>query len=145
MRLPSLLVPFPHAADNHQYFNARAFADTKAAQLLEQKDASPEKVANALTVLVESTAVRQTMQAALAQWHAPKAAEEIAELMLLEVRAKFPEVAIAQHPTSNIQHPTSRQNPISERKVAGARAVGICTLMLLWCLTFGVWCLPNCS
>jgi len=145
MRLPSLLVPFPHAADNHQYFNARALADTRAARLLEQKNASPEKVATALTELVENTAVRQTLQAALAQWHAPKAAEEIAELMLREVRAKFPEVAIAQHPTSNIQHPTSSEHRISKRQVANATVLGVSMLMLLWCLAFGVWCLPSCS
>ena len=37
MRLPSLLVPFPAAADNHQFFNATAFERTSAAKLLEQK------------------------------------------------------------------------------------------------------------
>ena len=45
MRLPSLLVPFPAAADNHQFFNAQAFEATGAARLLEQKNATPEKVA----------------------------------------------------------------------------------------------------
>ena len=45
MRLPSLLVPFPAAADNHQFYNARAFEATGAARLLEQKNATPEKVA----------------------------------------------------------------------------------------------------
>ena len=44
MRLPSLLVPFPAAADNHQFYNARAFEATGAARLLEQKNATPEKV-----------------------------------------------------------------------------------------------------
>ena len=77
--------------------------------------------------------------------HAPKAAEEIAELMLREVRAKFPEVAIAQHPTSNIQHPTSSEHRISKRQVANATVLGVSMLMLLWCLAFGVWCLPSCS
>src|SRR6185369_15150420 len=34
VRLPALLVPFPHAADNHQSRNALAFAETGAAWLL---------------------------------------------------------------------------------------------------------------
>jgi UDP-N-acetylglucosamine--N-acetylmuramyl-(pentapeptide) pyrophosphoryl-undecaprenol N-acetylglucosamine transferase len=82
MRVPSLLVPFPHAADNHQLHNARAFADSGAAKLLEQSEASPEKVVGLLLELVESPAAREKIQAALVQWHSPKAAEQIAEMML---------------------------------------------------------------
>ncbi len=78
MRLPSLLVPFPAAADNHQFFNASAFEKTGAAKLLEQKNSTPEKVAAILTGLVENEPARAKMQSALAQWHAPKAAEQIA-------------------------------------------------------------------
>ena len=43
MRLPSLLVPFPAAADNHQFFNALAFEKTGAAKLLEQKNSDAGK------------------------------------------------------------------------------------------------------
>jgi UDP-N-acetylglucosamine--N-acetylmuramyl-(pentapeptide) pyrophosphoryl-undecaprenol N-acetylglucosamine transferase len=82
MRLPSLLVPFPAAADNHQFFNARAFEKTGAAKLQEQKNSTPEKTAELLRELVEDSVVREKMQSALAQWHAPKAAEQIAENIL---------------------------------------------------------------
>jgi UDP-N-acetylglucosamine--N-acetylmuramyl-(pentapeptide) pyrophosphoryl-undecaprenol N-acetylglucosamine transferase len=82
VRLPSLLVPYPAAADNHQFFNAQAFEATGAARLLEQKKATPEKVAALLCELIEGPAVRAKIQAALAQWHAPRAAEQIAEIML---------------------------------------------------------------
>jgi UDP-N-acetylglucosamine--N-acetylmuramyl-(pentapeptide) pyrophosphoryl-undecaprenol N-acetylglucosamine transferase len=86
MRLPSLLVPFPAAADNHQLFNASAFEKTGAAKLLEQKDATPEKVAAILSELVGDEAARTKIQAALAQWHAPKAAEQIAESILASIK-----------------------------------------------------------
>jgi UDP-N-acetylglucosamine--N-acetylmuramyl-(pentapeptide) pyrophosphoryl-undecaprenol N-acetylglucosamine transferase len=82
MRLPSLLVPYLTAADNHQFFNANAFEKTGAAKLLEQKNSAPEKVAELLRELIEDFVVREKMQAALAQWHAPKAAEQIAENIL---------------------------------------------------------------
>jgi UDP-N-acetylglucosamine--N-acetylmuramyl-(pentapeptide) pyrophosphoryl-undecaprenol N-acetylglucosamine transferase len=85
MRLPPLLVPFPAAADNHQFVNARVFEKTGAARLLEQKNSTPEKVAAILSELVESESVRSNMQSALAQWHAPKAAEQIAENILSAV------------------------------------------------------------
>src|SRR5271154_284316 len=71
MRLPSLLVPYPTAADNHQFFNALAFEKTGAAKLLKQKNSTPEKLAAILIELVENETVRSKMQSALAQWHAP--------------------------------------------------------------------------
>jgi UDP-N-acetylglucosamine--N-acetylmuramyl-(pentapeptide) pyrophosphoryl-undecaprenol N-acetylglucosamine transferase len=82
MRLPSLLVPFPAAADNHQFFNAAVFEKTGAAKLLEQKDSTPEKTAEILIELVEDELVRTEIQNALAQWHAPDAAVRIAEMIL---------------------------------------------------------------
>ena len=82
MRLPSLLVPYPTAADDHQLSNALAFEKTGAAKLLEQKDSTPGKLAALLAELVETEAARTALQAALAQWHAPKAAEQIAEDIL---------------------------------------------------------------
>jgi UDP-N-acetylglucosamine--N-acetylmuramyl-(pentapeptide) pyrophosphoryl-undecaprenol N-acetylglucosamine transferase len=82
LRLPSLLVPFPAAADNHQWHNARAFEETGAAQLLEQKDATPEKVCTLLRELMDDSGERAAIKASLAPWHAPKAAERIAEKIL---------------------------------------------------------------
>jgi UDP-N-acetylglucosamine--N-acetylmuramyl-(pentapeptide) pyrophosphoryl-undecaprenol N-acetylglucosamine transferase len=85
MRLPSLLVPFPAAADNHQFFNALAFEKTGAAKLLEQKNSAPEKVAALLRELIENSAAREKIQTSLAQWHAPRAAEQIAENILTAI------------------------------------------------------------
>jgi UDP-N-acetylglucosamine--N-acetylmuramyl-(pentapeptide) pyrophosphoryl-undecaprenol N-acetylglucosamine transferase len=88
MRLPSLLVPLPTAADNHQFFNALAFEKTGAAKMLEQKS-SPEKVAELLTEIIGDEVARQKMQSALAQWHAPTAAQQIAENILDGLVGKF--------------------------------------------------------
>ncbi len=79
MRLPALLVPFPAAADNHQLSNAQAFTGTGAATLLEQKNATVEQAAALITSLVEDNIVREKIQLALAQRHAPDAARQIAE------------------------------------------------------------------
>jgi UDP-N-acetylglucosamine--N-acetylmuramyl-(pentapeptide) pyrophosphoryl-undecaprenol N-acetylglucosamine transferase len=85
VRLPSLLVPFPAAADNHQFHNARAFEAAGAARLLKQMSATPEKVTAALNELVENEPARVAMQTALAQRHTPRAAEQIAEIVLQAV------------------------------------------------------------
>jgi UDP-N-acetylglucosamine--N-acetylmuramyl-(pentapeptide) pyrophosphoryl-undecaprenol N-acetylglucosamine transferase len=82
VRVPSVLIPFPAATDNHQFFNAKAFEETGAARLVEQKDAAHEGVARLMLELIEDGAVRERMQSALARWHMPRAAEQIAETML---------------------------------------------------------------
>jgi UDP-N-acetylglucosamine--N-acetylmuramyl-(pentapeptide) pyrophosphoryl-undecaprenol N-acetylglucosamine transferase len=81
-RVAAVLVPFPTAADNHQFHNARAFAATGAARVLEQREATPEQTAALLRDLVETIAVRDSLKAALAQWHAPESAATIAEAIL---------------------------------------------------------------
>jgi UDP-N-acetylglucosamine--N-acetylmuramyl-(pentapeptide) pyrophosphoryl-undecaprenol N-acetylglucosamine transferase len=82
MRVPSILIPYPAATDDHQFFNAKAFEETGAARLLGQKMATPEALGQLISELTEQTAIREPMQAALAKWHAPQAAEQIAETML---------------------------------------------------------------
>ena len=89
MRLPSLLVPFPAAADNHQFHNARAFETTGAARLVEQKNATPAGVVAMLDELVENETTRAAMQTALAHWHAPQAAEQIASTILKAIGEPF--------------------------------------------------------
>ncbi len=42
--LPMILIPFPYAAENHQFFNAKAMQETGAAILIEQKEATPQKM-----------------------------------------------------------------------------------------------------
>jgi UDP-N-acetylglucosamine--N-acetylmuramyl-(pentapeptide) pyrophosphoryl-undecaprenol N-acetylglucosamine transferase len=87
MRLPAVLIPYPAAVDNHQFHNARRFEATGAARLLEQKAATPEMLVQLLTDLIEKPALHEKMQTALAQWHAPRAAEQIAEAILVAVGA----------------------------------------------------------
>jgi UDP-N-acetylglucosamine--N-acetylmuramyl-(pentapeptide) pyrophosphoryl-undecaprenol N-acetylglucosamine transferase len=46
--VPSVLVPFPHAVDDHQTANARFLADQGAAILLPQSQMTPERLAGTL-------------------------------------------------------------------------------------------------
>jgi UDP-N-acetylglucosamine--N-acetylmuramyl-(pentapeptide) pyrophosphoryl-undecaprenol N-acetylglucosamine transferase len=82
MQVPAVLVPFPHAAGNHQFHNACAFESTGAAVLIEEADLQPEHLLAALRPLVEDPGVRTRMQGALAAWHAPQAATRMAECLL---------------------------------------------------------------
>jgi len=85
MRLPAVLVPYPAATDNHQFHNARAFEETGAARVLDQIRATPAALSQLLIELAQDGPSRARMQAALQQWHAPRAAEEIADAMLAAV------------------------------------------------------------
>lgn len=76
-----LLVPFPFAADNHQYYNARVFADAGAAILCEQKDLTVSAVQNFISHTVLAPDARARMQAALAaQAHLTAASHIAAEI-----------------------------------------------------------------
>ncbi len=82
MRVPAILVPLPTSADDHQYFNARAFADTGAARMLNQRATSPAQFAALVSDLLANAAARAQIQTALPQWHRPTAAADIAERIL---------------------------------------------------------------
>ena len=82
MELPVILIPYPTATDNHQFFNARAFTNTGAARMVEQRDARPETLVDWILELGRPGSPRETMQRALRSWQRPRAAEDIASLML---------------------------------------------------------------
>ena len=42
--LPTLFIPYPYAANNHQYFNAKYLFDKNLCYLIEEKDLNEEKV-----------------------------------------------------------------------------------------------------
>ncbi len=86
MRLPTVLVPLPHAADNHQFHNAKAFVDANAARLMEQKDGRPETLNLVLLELIGNRSTREAIGFALAKWHRPTAAAEMAETILQSIR-----------------------------------------------------------
>ena len=85
MRVPAILIPFGAATDDHQLHNARALAETGAARLLVEPDATPDALVRSVLGLLENGDEREKMQAALARWHTPRAAEQIAEEILSEI------------------------------------------------------------
>lgn len=87
MRLPSILIPYPAAADDHQFYNARALADAGAAFLLEQAEATGEKLADLVLRLLRDPVAHTRMAHELVRWHHPRAAQLIAEKMLVLMKA----------------------------------------------------------
>jgi UDP-N-acetylglucosamine--N-acetylmuramyl-(pentapeptide) pyrophosphoryl-undecaprenol N-acetylglucosamine transferase len=77
---PSILVPFPAAADNHQVMNARSLADAGAAVMIEERDLTGELLADEIRSILANRERREGMQRAAARLGSPQAASEIADV-----------------------------------------------------------------
>lgn len=75
----SILVPFPHAVDDHQTYNAAFLVDAGAAQLMPQKDMTAEKLAGKLRELLSDTSRLKVMAGAALSLAQPKSAQMIAD------------------------------------------------------------------
>jgi UDP-N-acetylglucosamine--N-acetylmuramyl-(pentapeptide) pyrophosphoryl-undecaprenol N-acetylglucosamine transferase len=76
----SILVPFPHAVDDHQTFNAKYLSDNGAAILIQQTELSVEKTAELLQQLTRETCLNMANKAhALAK---PEATESVAKICI---------------------------------------------------------------
>ncbi|MGH7973728.1 MAG: undecaprenyldiphospho-muramoylpentapeptide beta-N-acetylglucosaminyltransferase [Limisphaerales bacterium] len=82
MQVPAVLIPYPSAADDHQLYNALAFADSDAARILAQTAATTQSLLGTVRELVEDCEFRASTQRALARRHTPRAAEDIAGAIL---------------------------------------------------------------
>ena len=81
--MPSILIPFPFAADDHQTVNARELADQGAAILMPQKSASPAELAQAMRALVDDGEARRHMAQAAKALGRPRAHADIADALEL--------------------------------------------------------------
>ncbi len=61
---PSVLIPSPYVAENHQYHNALTLKKGGAAELIEEKDLSGESLIKAVEVLIENRPKLEKMSAA---------------------------------------------------------------------------------
>jgi UDP-N-acetylglucosamine--N-acetylmuramyl-(pentapeptide) pyrophosphoryl-undecaprenol N-acetylglucosamine transferase len=76
---PSILVPFPHATDNHQEKNARAFEDVGAAQVILDGECNGERLGGAVRGILHAQDRLEAMGQAAAALARPGAAESIVE------------------------------------------------------------------
>jgi UDP-N-acetylglucosamine--N-acetylmuramyl-(pentapeptide) pyrophosphoryl-undecaprenol N-acetylglucosamine transferase len=78
--LPSILVPYPYATENHQEANARELVDAGAARMLPDRALSSSTLTAAILDLVDEPAAMATMRGAALAWARPDAAARIADL-----------------------------------------------------------------
>lgn len=88
-RKPSILVPFPFAADNHQVQNARSLVDAGAAVMIEEKDLTGERLAREIRAILSDPEQREKMARAAGRMGSPQAAKEITDVCTDLVRRRW--------------------------------------------------------
>ncbi|MBC8128129.1 MAG: undecaprenyldiphospho-muramoylpentapeptide beta-N-acetylglucosaminyltransferase [Gloeobacteraceae cyanobacterium ES-bin-144] len=74
---PSILVPFPYAADDHQTRNAEVFADVGAAVMVQERDLDAEKLASLATSILQDLPTYKRMAKAARALAIPNAADRV--------------------------------------------------------------------
>jgi UDP-N-acetylglucosamine--N-acetylmuramyl-(pentapeptide) pyrophosphoryl-undecaprenol N-acetylglucosamine transferase len=74
---PSILVPFPYAADDHQTRNAEVFAEAGAATLIQEADLDAEKLAGLATSILQDLPTYKRMAKAARALAIPDAADRV--------------------------------------------------------------------
>lgn len=83
---PTIFIPFPFAADNHQEHNAREMAAAGAALMFRQAELSPSVLAAAVAGLLADASARDTMAAKMRAFAKPTAGAEIAAWCAAQAR-----------------------------------------------------------
>ena len=80
--IPSILIPYPYAAADHQTFNAKAFVDAGASTMIVDKELNGTSLLQAVDAMLADQRCRKRMAEATLQLGKPEAAIEIAKLAL---------------------------------------------------------------
>jgi UDP-N-acetylglucosamine--N-acetylmuramyl-(pentapeptide) pyrophosphoryl-undecaprenol N-acetylglucosamine transferase len=79
---PAILVPYPHATDDHQTANARQLAEAGAAWLVPQPDFTARALADRLSALLNDPATLRAAAESARDWGTAQAADALADAVL---------------------------------------------------------------
>ena len=80
--IPSILIPYPYAAENHQEFNARELVDAGAAKMILNNDLNAGILQETIAELLNDRDKLKSMAQASLKLGRPQASDEIAEMIL---------------------------------------------------------------
>ncbi|TYT74567.1 undecaprenyldiphospho-muramoylpentapeptide beta-N-acetylglucosaminyltransferase [Desulfobotulus mexicanus] len=80
--LGAIFIPFPHAADNHQYYNAKAMAEAGAAVIFEENELTSQHLATTLTHYVKYPDITEKMAGAALGLSRPDAAKHLTSAIM---------------------------------------------------------------
>lgn len=86
---PSILIPYPFAADDHQTYNANVFVKAGAAQVFQQKELTADQLrSHILQLLIEHPQELAAMKTATTQLAVPDSAEQLAALIRQQLEGR---------------------------------------------------------
>lgn len=81
LSIPSLLVPYPYATENHQFFNAKTLLEAGCAEYIEDKDLDSTAFDNIIYKLLGDKEKLKKMKQAYAAFDAENAAKKLADIV----------------------------------------------------------------
>jgi UDP-N-acetylglucosamine--N-acetylmuramyl-(pentapeptide) pyrophosphoryl-undecaprenol N-acetylglucosamine transferase len=78
---PAILIPYPFAAEDHQTFNAKVFAQAGAADLMPQLDLTTNKLRDRVLTLIQDPAQLATMATQAGRIAVPDSAQQVAAIV----------------------------------------------------------------
>ncbi len=108
--VPAILIPLATATDGHQHANAREFVRRGAARIIASGDAAPTghfagRLSREVAAVLKNPVARELMAAKMRQAARPRAAQDIAEVLL--------ELASATHRPKHHLQPSRPKRPAS--------------------------------
>ncbi|MGX8850712.1 undecaprenyldiphospho-muramoylpentapeptide beta-N-acetylglucosaminyltransferase [Amedibacillus sp. YH-ame10] len=74
---PSILIPSPYVAHNHQFYNASVLVDKKAAFMIEEKDLNAETLKKKIDMIMSNEQLRSEMKQHALELGKPNACQDI--------------------------------------------------------------------
>lgn len=94
MHVPTILVPYPAAADDHQSFNAAEYERTGAAVVVREADLGKASTLELVVDLMTHPERRASLADAMGAWHSSNAARHIATAMKDVITERFPNLVL---------------------------------------------------
>ena len=75
--IPSVLIPSPYVANNHQFYNAQVLVDKKCAFMIEEKDLNAQNLFSKVSRILENTKLKEEMKENAKKAGFPNASKDI--------------------------------------------------------------------
>lgn len=80
--LPALLIPYPNATENHQYYNAQELFNAGCVFCIEDKNVESKEFHDTLLNLIDNSELRDKMSKAYSQFNSLNSAKKIADILV---------------------------------------------------------------
>lgn len=92
--IPAILIPYPYAADNHQYWNAMELVSNGGGYLLQQLDVTPEKIMELIADILDNKEKYDRMRMLNKRMGIPNASSNVVDNICRLIGLKSAQIAL---------------------------------------------------